>query len=201
IENSPVVDTVDKIVMSPEFTPVSKFPGLLHKLMKYAAMIVMFISMAIIFSTPVSINSSDEIIKANLCPFEFSDNCKEYIPEFLIALPAQADDAISVGDGASDFASELKNPSVASVIDNPETSEIKAYEPREGEYILVIGSLVTAEQAQRFIKDTVNDAMGVIEINGRYRVYGAVSTSTSDLMKSELLSKYPDAWPCRVSGN
>lgn len=153
----------------------TRFSSRIYALMKYAAMIVMFVSLAVIFSTPVNVDPSQDIVKANLCPFETDDVEDTCAPELLISHPT--DNSLEISeDNAFDV--------VSHDIDLP----------REGDYILVIGSLATFSQAEQFIKDTGDDAIGLMELNGRFRVYGAFSSSPSELLKSSLMNKYPDAW-------
>ena len=173
---SVVVENVSPVIEPVSASEGSRFSRTMHSAMKYAAMIVMFISLAIVFSTPVNVNDADEIVKANLCPFEADEVEEEVFPDLLIASPS-----IVVEDNTEEFQSTAT--------------------PREGDYILVIGSLVTSAQAEQFLKEVGSDAMGVIEHNGRYRVYGAFSDSRSEVMNSALLAKYPDAWPMAVPCN
>lgn len=69
-------------------------------------------------------------------------------------------------------------------------------------YIVVVASLVSRAQAERFIADSGDSALRVAESGDRYRVYAA-SGATRDAAQaamdadSSISSRYPDAWVCR----
>ena len=65
----------------------------------------------------------------------------------------------------------------------------------EGRYYLVVSSLDTKAQADKFIAKHGGD-LKVLEGDGRYRIYAAQSNSIKQLAKAKQLMKntYPDAW-------
>ena len=72
------------------------------------------------------------------------------------------------------------------------------------EYCLVVASLVSEDAAERFILDESRRnpglAMGILEQNGRYRVYAATGTSKAQAMSaasSPKISRYKGVWVTR----
>lgn len=71
-------------------------------------------------------------------------------------------------------------------------------------YCLIVASLTTAEDAQKFIDDQyrVNPdmALAVLHKDGRYRVYAATGTSPNALQAqasdSRIARRYKGAWVC-----
>ncbi len=168
-------DKEDVVILS---SP-SRFSRLMHDAFKYAAMIVFMISIALVFSTPIVDDTDYEVVKANMCPFAVVDNETEDIaPEFLLALPVEQPE-------------ETQDESMSGEVDGLNTHP----------YVLIIASLATEAQAEKFIAEAGDDAKGIINVNGRYRVYGDTGDSPAMLMKSPLLARYPDAWPLAVDNN
>lgn len=66
-------------------------------------------------------------------------------------------------------------------------------------YCLVVASLATREEAERFITRNRKQQLGVLPKDGRYRVYAATGTTASGAQSAaaELADRYPDAWVCR----
>lgn len=157
----------------------SRFNRLMHGALKYAAMLVFMISIALVFSTPIVDDAEYEVVKANMCPFTVADNIDtDIVPQFFIALP-------------SEHAEEAQEDAIS------EDTEVLNNYP----YVLIIASLANEAQADKFIAEAGDDAKGIINVNGRYRVYGATGDSPATLMKSPLLERYPDAWPMAVDKN
>ncbi len=154
----------------------SRFSRLMHGALKYAAMLVFMISIALVFSTPIVDDTDYEVVKANMCPFTAADNQEaDIVPQFFIALP-------------SEQAKEAQGETIS------EDTEVLNTHP----YVLIIASLANEAQADKFIAEAGDDAKGIINVNGRYRVYGATGDSPAALMKSPLLERYPDSWPMAV---
>lgn len=71
-------------------------------------------------------------------------------------------------------------------------------------YILVVASLVTREDAEKYILDYAficDYPLGIEEMNGKYRIYAATGTSSNELYKiaksPEITKYFKDAWVTR----
>lgn len=173
-------DTDSKVEGAPAMLPApSRFSSLARGVVRYAAMVCLLLSLSLIFSTPIIDDRDCEVVKANLCPFDTEDISFEAIPDFLIAQPC-----VEELPACNEY-EELNEDNT--IVNQP--------------YILVIASLANRELAEKFISEAGNDAIGVLEQNGRFRVYGQQGNTVAELLKSPLLEKYPDAWPCAISVN
>lgn len=68
-------------------------------------------------------------------------------------------------------------------------------------YCLVIASLPNLSQAEKFIASSKESNLGLLEQDGKFRVYIATGKTSDDAYKQKQLGsiaeKYPDAWVCR----
>lgn len=79
-------------------------------------------------------------------------------------------------------------------------AEVKTAEnPR---YCLVVASLVSTRQAERYIAEVGDDSLNIYVVDGKYRVYAATGDTFEQLaaIKSTTAigERYPDAWVCRM---
>lgn len=153
-----------------ELQAPTRYNRTIHRIMRYAAMLVILFGVGIVLSTPLTSNTeSSNVIQASLCPIETSTATTEpedvFIPEFLISEP------------------QIEEPEIIPATDN---------------YCLVIASLATIEQANRFVSQAGNDAMGMFESNGRYRVYALTGPDAASVRNEQLEARYSGAWPCAM---
>lgn len=70
----------------------------------------------------------------------------------------------------------------------------------DGRYVLVVGSLSSAEDAQKFINQHRDIQLGLLEVDGRYRVYAAASNNWNEAAAAAALpsiaEKFHQAWVC-----
>lgn len=68
-------------------------------------------------------------------------------------------------------------------------------------YFLVIASLATRGEAEKFISQNHELKLGILEKDGRFRIYAATGSSAAEAMdafkESEAASRYPNSWVCR----
>lgn len=170
-------NTNDAVIL--EYTP-SRSKTILHGLMKYAAMIVAILSLGIVLSTPISYDANTTL--AELTPMSFisspahheSTDVEETIPEFLLANPS------------------IHAPNATDEIDEIHVS------PNNFKYCLVIASLASMEQAQEYLNQVGDDAKGIVESYGRYRVYATTGMTIAEVTDSDIMQRHPDAWPCEI---
>ncbi len=169
--NNNETDTNSVILPAP-----SKFTRSLHSIMKYAAMVALLISVGLILSTPLTSNYEEyEVVKASLSPIN--------------AIISTSDSSVTP-DIAESPTLYIKNP----VIDQSYASETDLEETDN--YCLIIASLPSNELAEQFIYEHPDYCKGIIESNGRFRVYATTGTTAQSVMNSAIIAIFPDAWPC-----
>lgn len=142
----------------------------IHRVMRYAAMLVILLGTGIVLSTPLTTPDRENVIKASVCPIETIMTTEIIEPE----------------DNRPEF-----------LISEPRPESAKAESPRDN-YCLVIASLANIEQARQFMAQAGETAIGMFENNGRYRVYARTGASIADVIDHQLEDKYPGAWPCAM---
>ena len=64
-------------------------------------------------------------------------------------------------------------------------------------YCLIVASLDTQAEAERFIAKSGDPGMQVLAKDGRYRVYAAEGATIEELQDCEASHRYPMSWICR----
>ncbi|MDE5635675.1 MAG: hypothetical protein K2I52_05150 [Muribaculaceae bacterium] len=165
IENQ--TETVSDIVVT---DAPRRYNSTIHRVMRYAAMLVILLGTGIILSTPLTTPGRENVVKASVCLIETTPTTETFEtegnrPEFLIA--------------------------------EPRPKSVEPESPRDN-YCLVIASLANIEQARQFMAQAGETAIGMFENNGRYRVYARTGASVADVVDHQLEEKYPGAWPCAM---
>ncbi len=165
IENH--TDTIPDVV---ETCAPRRYNSTIHRVMRYAAMLVILLGTGIVLSTPLTTPGREHVVKASVCLIETAPTNEHFetednVPEFLIA--------------------------------EPRPKSVEPESPRDN-YCLVIASLANIEQARQFMAQTGGTAIGMFESNGRYRVYARTGASVADVIDHHLEEKYPGAWPCAM---
>lgn len=66
-----------------------------------------------------------------------------------------------------------------------------------GNYCLVVASFPSRRQAEQYLSENSNASLGVLEKDGRFRVYAATGSTYGEVEAQKNASRYPDAWVCR----
>ena len=70
-----------------------------------------------------------------------------------------------------------------------------------GRYYMVVASLASELEARKFVENSKDSSLGILEKDGRYRVYAAQGASVADVnalaAANGVSSRYPSAWVCR----
>ena len=108
--------------------------------------------------------------------------------ELTIALPLCAEQEQCV-KANTDAVSEVEDRS-------DETNEVSLPHNEDGEYYLIVSSLDTREQAEKYVRQHDGEDLRILERNNRFRVYVAQSSSFKSLnrVRRSVSSEYPDAW-------
>ena len=66
---------------------------------------------------------------------------------------------------------------------------------------MVVASLASELEARKFVENSKDSSLGILEKDGRYRVYAAQGASVADVnalaAANGVSSRYPSAWVCR----
>lgn len=183
-----------------KLTPFGRF-------MRIAAAIIVLVAVGLAVSTPVSVEDAQY---ASLTLPSIKSPKKVTVP----AVAGPAVETVSVetsGVVAESPALEGRNKIEMSVAVAENTVNAKAVKPASSirlndfdEYCLVVASLVSEEAAGQFILDESRRnpglAMGILEQNGRYRVYAATGKTQAQALSAASnpkISRYKGVWVTR----
>lgn len=165
---------------------------------RIAASIALLIGLGIILSTPVTVD--DEPLFASLsasvsdggsyCGYTAED--RRFAQELAIAIPQQEPVGESIAPGAE--------AAVEVVTDQNSVSDDADYTVRfdsNDSYCLVIASLPTRELADQYVAESQEPRLGILEQDGKYRIYAATGKTQAESRDAAVMARYPDAWPCR----
>lgn len=118
----------------------------------------------------------------------------------LVLVLRSHEDAVTSVDTASRCRFEDKAKSQKETVLPQDTSVVPAARDNKDRYCLVIASLASRAEAERFIASRSGD-LRILESNGRFRIYAASAASPAEVRENARLlgldSQYPDAWVCK----
>lgn len=167
-----------------------------RRFVQVAASIMLLIGACFVLSTPITFDES--IDYAGL-----DSAVKIKSPQQVVTLKTEGDLSIALPKCAAEECAEAVNNSDSAKVmtsncdvqDENRASESVIPHNSEGRYYLIVSSLDTKAQADKFIAKHGGN-LGVLEGDGRYRIYVAQSNSIKQLAKAKqmLSTTYPDAW-------
>lgn len=142
------------------------------RFMRVAASIVMLIGLALVLSTPMVETDNQNFANINAFTLRVVESDAINDGELYISIPKQEQS-----------------------VENTEDANLVK---EEGEYCLVVASLVSEKQVKKFVKENNLLNYNVFKVKSKYRVYVARGTfeEMSDLKKNEYSES--DAWVCRI---
>ncbi len=153
-----------------------------RKAVRVAASFAVLLGIGIVASTPMSV--PEDVTYASLAP-EVSAT-ETGIPSAGISAPASAPIIMmrSSGDGLW--------------IDVPEEVKVPAFN-LDGKYCLVVSSHASMAEAENFVARHSGMPLGILEKDGRYRVYAATGSTIAEAEQAKALlpEAFPSAWVCR----
>ncbi|MDE7473915.1 MAG: hypothetical protein K2M68_10080 [Muribaculaceae bacterium] len=173
VQEEATTETAPVVLAAPE-----RFTRSFHGFMKYAAMLVILFTVGIILSTPMADNVNYEVVKASMSPID--------------AIVHVDDSAITRCDLEGAPAFMITEPET---VDNEPCKE--ALQPDR--FCLIVASLASRELADKFIAEYPSTSFGVIESEGRFRVFAATGPTLGSVMNADLIALYPGAWPCQLN--
>jgi len=71
----------------------------------------------------------------------------------------------------------------------------------DGDYFMVVASLASRADAERFLDEVADKNLRILELDGRFRIYAAAAATSSRLRTlagdAGVYERYPSAWICR----
>lgn len=170
----------------PEEAPVTVRPfTLASRMTEFASRVAAVVALALILGFAIynPTKVGEGVMKASMIP-ELPMVCFTSDTEEPAAIEADVTEA------------EEPVVEVEEVEESPAIQEAvsESTEPTDYRYYLIIASLPTQELAEQFIADEGGAGYGIIRADGRYRVWGAAGHGFSDVRRSDLMSRYPEAW-------
>lgn len=165
-------------------------------LVRIAASIALLIGLGIVLSTPVTM--INEPLSASLSAqldtsvsqepecydFEYIDAERQYTGELAIAIPPREELAGTIAAEGPKTVAETGNDGVR--FDDTDR------------YCLVIASLPTRALAEEYVAQSKEPQLGILEQDGKFRVYAATGTTTAEARNVTMTERYPDAWICAL---
>ncbi len=152
-----------------------------RRILRVAAFVAILLGLALTLSTPISVNldRTPDFASVGQAPRHQQEESYS-IPagyRFILALPDSAD-------------------AVAPVSPKPVATPF-----HEADYYLIIGSLNSNEEAEKWMARHPEYAKGIVERHGRYRVYAATGSSIEEAFRlksdPEFARQNPEAWVYR----
>ena len=163
--------------------PVVLKPAPWRRALRAAASLALLVGIGFVASTPIA--APEGMSYARLAPTvtaPAADPAPMPAPQITVPDPAPL---VMVKSSGSDL--WIDAPEVA-----PQTR-------MDGKYCVVVSSHVSASEASRFIAKHSSESMGVLEKDGRFRVYAATAPSMAEAeqARARIAEAYPQAWVCR----
>lgn len=162
------------------YVPVSR------NIIQIAASIIVFLMLGFALSTPIVDESANQAsmaitIKGPADIYTPIFDANPYI-SLNIAYPDQ-DEACAV---------LTESPSAKASSDNGKRMNA------DDRYFLIVASLPSKALAEDYIRHhSESDSLGVLEVDGRFRVYAASGATYSEANSYNESGRYPDAWVCK----
>lgn len=195
-----------------EEEPVETRSRVGRALLGVAASLAVIVTLALFFINPIKV--SNEPVKASLAPSESVVESSETVsPNSDEVSPADESDAAmsemsaSSAISASSVASEIETPVEVTTFSTSvrESSEAAARKSTEAaihisdndKYCVIIASFPEEEQARRYVAENSGRHLGVLNRDGKYRVYAATGATYAEAEAAKSRTGFSDAWICR----
>lgn len=180
--------------------------GAARKIIGIAASLAIVVTLALSFFNPVKLSEEPE--KASIAPVErVSEKMKENAdgadrqhPDANLSIEdagdiegVSSDGDLSVG---SESASTANYSSATTVSETTTNSEATTNSETTANYYIIVASFPDAAQAESYIARNPSRKLGVLNKDGRFRVYAATATTLSEAESLRAGSGQSDAWIC-----
>lgn len=185
-----------------------------------AASLAVIVTLALFFINPIIV--SNEPVKASLAPSESVVESSETVNPNSDEVPTadeseaamsemSASSAISASSVASEietpvevttFSTSIRESSEAAIRESSEaavreSSEAAIHISDNDKYCVIIASFPEEEQARRYVAENSGRHLGVLNRDGKYRVYAATGATYAEAEAAKSRTGFSDAWICR----
>ena len=149
------------------------------RVLRIAAFVAILLGLARTLSTPMSVNFNRkaDFAAVGASPAQHQQHAMEK--------PVNVQLVLCIPDSTISIVPTSSRPTVQTQLEEPH-------------YYLVIGSLDSKKQAERWMSRRTDTAIGIVERNGRYRVYAATGSTLNEAFQlkndPDFSRRYPDAW-------
>lgn len=187
-----------------EEEPVETRSRVGRALLGVAASLAVIVTLALFFINPIKV--SNEPVKASLAPSESVVESSETVsPNSDEVSPVDESDAAmsemsaSSAISASSVASEIETPVEVTTFSTSirESSEAAIHISDNDKYCVIIASFPEEEQARRYVAENSGRHLGVLNRDGKYRVYAATGATYAEAEAAKSRTGSSDAWICR----
>lgn len=195
-----------------EEEPVETRSRVGRALLGVAASLAVIVTLALFFINPIKV--SNEPVKASLAPSESVVESSETVNPNSDEVPtadeseaAMSEMSASSAISASSVASEIETPVEVTTFSTSirESSEAAVRESSEAanhisdndKYCVIIASFPEEEQARRYVAENSGRHLGVLNRDGKYRVYAATGATYAEAEAAKSRTGFSDAWICR----
>lgn len=173
-------------------------------LLGVAASLAVIITLALFFINPIKV--SNEPVKASLAPSESVVQSSETVTPNSDEVPtadeseaAMSEMSASSAMSASSVASEIETPVEVTTFSTSvrASSEAAIHISDNDKYCVIIASFPEEEQARRYVAENSGRHLGVLNRDGKYRVYAATGATYAEAEAAKSRTGFSDAWICR----
>lgn len=110
---------------------------------------------------------------------------------------------IMVPDESRDDVAEMQSSETVDAVADVAVEAVPAVRlDASDRYCLVVASLQSMSQAEKFVKEHSDVELGILEKDGKYRVYAATGSTTNEALLAkdddEIGRRFADAWVCSM---
>lgn len=174
---------------------------------RIAASLVLLLALGAVLSTPIDVENAQYASFGieNFRPAEKTDSSKASLirrpgemSSSLVLVINRFDDAMEIADTAAhNEYIRVRQSSLRNVNRKSEASDLRFDE--NDRYCLVVASLASEAEAQKYIEQSRGARLGILAKDGRYRIYAATEESLRQAHNTAnvLSERYPGVWVCR----
>lgn len=178
-----------------EPVPDSRAGRFTRSIVGIAASLAVIVSLALFFINPIKV--ANEPLQASLAPQVSTESVVSVEPmdvevdEDNIESP----DEMSVMESVAESRKEPE-ATAPSVISKPEAKPVLNFNPSDP-YCVIVASFPAEDQAERYISENSGKQLGVLQQDGKYRVYAATGRTYEEAAAQKGVAGTQGAWICR----
>lgn len=162
--------------------------------LKIAASVIVLLCLGAFLSTPVHLSDA-QLASLSTPTITLADENDDTVTDYeTIATPRHVSLNIAIPSREDGVA-------IADTTSTTAATEMECRLTDTDRYYLIVASLPTRALADKYIAETGSQHLGILEKDGKFRIYAATGQTTAEAMAptrhSEFSERYPKAWVCR----